>query len=275
MARPLPTAVVVAAAIGVVVSVVVSAVASAVFVVTEGASAHVAVARQAMPVASSRLQFVTCPIVRDTKTQPCWLAEHEGELYYLGQQGGVANDFLPPQLGHQTLVEATRGQGRVCGGIQLDTVKVSVLRELTPACNTMLPVEDGIEAPPPIPAPRGPAPSWVKLDSPGEVTLYFDFDNDFFSLHVTTALTNMAQHITKTEASRVEVTGYRAATRLSSGETLTERERMGHVRAQKVADTLVGLGVPKIAVAVQAPAEAERADGVNDPWNRRVVIRVR
>ena len=58
------------------------------------------------------------------------------------------------------------------------------MRELTPACRTMLPAEDGIEAPPPIPAPRGPAPSWVKVDAPGDVTLYFDFDNDFFSLHV-------------------------------------------------------------------------------------------
>jgi outer membrane protein OmpA-like peptidoglycan-associated protein len=163
----------------------------------------------------------------------------------------------------------------VCGGIRLDSVKVSVLRELTPACNTMLPVEDGIEAPPAIPAPRGPAPSWVKLDGPGDVTLYFDFDNDFFSLHVTTALTSVAQHITNAKASQVEVTGYRAATRLSSGQVLTERERMGDVRAQKVADTLVGLSVPRSIVAVRAPAEAERADGVNDPWNRRVVIRVR
>ena len=53
-----------------------------------------------------RRQFVACPIVRDTKTQPCWLAEYEGELYYLGQQSGVANDFYPPQLGHLALVEA-------------------------------------------------------------------------------------------------------------------------------------------------------------------------
>ena len=119
-----------------------------------------------------RRHFVACPIVRDTRTQPCWLAEYEGELYYLGQQGGVANDFYPPQLGHLALVEGTVGQGRVCGGIPLQPVKVSVMRELTPACRTMLPAEDGIEAPPPIPAPRGPAPSWVKIAAPGDVTLY-------------------------------------------------------------------------------------------------------
>jgi len=223
----------------------------------------------------ARRNFVACPIVRDTKTQPCWLAEYEGELYYLGQQGGVADDFYPPQLGHVALVEGAVGQGRVCGGIPLQPVKVSVLRELTPACRAMLPAEDGIEAPPPIPAPRGPAPSWVKVDGPGDVTLYFDFDNDFFSLHVTVALTDLAKHVAQLEESRVEVTGFRAATRLTNGQVMTERDDMGSIRARKVADTLTGLGVPARVITVNAPTEAQPADGVNDPWNRRVEIRVR
>lgn len=232
-------------------------------------------AQQAAPKPGARRQFVACPIVRDTKTQPCWLAEYEGQLYYLGQQGGVANDFYPPQLGHQALVEGTVGEGRVCGGIPLQPVKVSVIRELTPACNTMLPAEDGIEAPPPIPAPRGPAPSWVKIADPSNVTLYFDFDNDFLSLHVTNALTNVAKHAAETKASRVEVTGYRGATKLSGGQTLTERAGMGGIRARKVAGVLIGLGVPASAVVATGPDAAEPADGVNDPWARRVVIRVR
>ena len=223
---------------------------------------------------STRRSFVACPIVRDTKTQPCWLAEYEGELYYLGQQGGVANDFYPPQLGHEALVEGTVGQGRVCGGIPLQPVKVSVMRELTPACSTMLPAEDGIDAPPPIPSPRGPAPSWVKVVGPGDVTLYFDFDNDFFSLHVTVALTNLAKHVVETRASRVEVTGFRAATRLSNGQVLSERDAIGSIRARKVADTLAGLGVSAGLITVNATSQAQPADGVNDPWNRRVEVRV-
>jgi hypothetical protein len=223
---------------------------------------------------STRRSFVACPIVRDTKTQPCWLAEYEGELYYLGQQGGVANDFYPPQLGHEALVEGTVGQGRVCGGIPLQPVKVSVMRELTPACSTMLPAEDGIDAPLPIPSPRGPAPSWVKVVGPGDVALYFDFDNDFFSLHVTVALTNLAKHVLETKASRVEVTGFRAATRLSNGKVLSERDVIGSIRARKVADTLAGLGVPVGLIAVKATSQAQPANGVNDPWNRRVEIRV-
>jgi outer membrane protein OmpA-like peptidoglycan-associated protein len=233
------------------------------------------ISAQQQSASGTRRNFVACPIVRDTKTQPCWLAEYEGELYYLGQQGGVANDFYPPQLGHLALVEGTVGQGRVCGGIQLQAVKVSVMRELTPACRTLLPAEDGIDAPPPIPAPRGPAPSWLKIDGPGDVTLYFDFDNDFFSVHATVALTNLAKYVADTKPSRVEVTGFRAITRLSNGQTLTERDALGSVRARKVADTLAGLGVPAGLITVSAPAQAQAADGVNDPWNRRVEIRVR
>jgi outer membrane protein OmpA-like peptidoglycan-associated protein len=232
-------------------------------------------AQTTTPSPGTRRQFVTCPIVRDTRTQPCWLAEYQGELYYLGQQSGVANDFYPPQLGHQVLVEGTVGTGRVCGGIPLQPIKVSVLKELSPSCNTILPAEDGIEAPPPIPAPRGPAPSWVRVANPGNVTLYFDFDNDFFSLHVTVALTDLAAHIMATKASRVKVVGYRAATRLSDRQVLTERAQIGAVRARKVADTLEGLGVARRIVMISAPDKPERADGVNDPWNRRVEIRIR
>jgi hypothetical protein len=237
--------------------------------------AYLTSAQQRANPPADRRQFVACPIVRDTRTQPCWLADYDGELYYLGQQGGVANDFYPPQLGHQALVEGTVGSGRVCGGIPLQGVKVSVLRELTPACRTMLPAEDGIEAPPPIPAPRGPAPSWVKVEGPDHVTLFFDFDNDFLSLHVTTALTNIATHVGETRPSRVEVTGFRGATRLSNGQLLTEREGIGDVRARKVGQTLTGLGVAGGLVAVSAPPQAQPADGVNDPWNRRVEVRVR
>jgi outer membrane protein OmpA-like peptidoglycan-associated protein len=115
----------------------------------------------------------------------------------------------------------------------------------------------------------------VKIASPGDVTLYFDFDNDFFSLHVTVVLTNLAKHVAETKPSRVEVTGFRAATRLSNGQVMTEREPIGSIRARKVADTLAGLGVPASLIVVSAAPQAQPADGVNDPWNRRVEIRVR
>jgi hypothetical protein len=52
-----------------------------------------------------RVNFVSCPIVQDTPTVPCWLSEYEGEQYYLGIQTDISADFDPPYLGHQVLVE--------------------------------------------------------------------------------------------------------------------------------------------------------------------------
>ena len=75
-------------------------------------------------------------------------------------------------------MEGTVAPGpRVCGGIRLNPVKLSVLGELAPSCNTMLPAEDGIEAP--EPQPRGKPDSWVSTDESGSLTLYFEFGDDF------------------------------------------------------------------------------------------------
>ncbi|HET9832672.1 MAG TPA: hypothetical protein VFP91_13205, partial [Vicinamibacterales bacterium] len=49
--------------------------------------------------------FVSCPIVRDTASVPCWLAEYEGELYFLTIQSDVTSPVTPPWLGHRVLVE--------------------------------------------------------------------------------------------------------------------------------------------------------------------------
>jgi len=101
--------------------------------------------------------FVSCPIVRDTKTVPCFLAEYEGETYYLGIQQDITSDFHPPQLKHEVLVEGRVAPGpRVCGGIPLQPVSISTLKEVNLACSTLLPAEPGLDAPP---APRGPGPS--------------------------------------------------------------------------------------------------------------------
>ena len=97
--------------------------------------------------------------MRDTKTVPCFLAEYEGETYYLGIQQDITSDFHPPQLKHEVLVEGRIAEGpRVCGGIPLQPVSISVLKEVNLACNTLLPAEPGMDAPA---APRGPGPSSI------------------------------------------------------------------------------------------------------------------
>ena len=45
-----------------------------------------------------RKNFVSCPIVRDTASVPCWLSEYEGELYFLTLQTDVSAPVTPPWL---------------------------------------------------------------------------------------------------------------------------------------------------------------------------------
>jgi hypothetical protein len=225
-------------------------------------------------VRAENLSFVTCPIVRDTKTVPCWLAEYKGETYYLGNQGGVAQDFYPPQLNHQVLVEGAAVDGpRVCGGVPLRPVKTSVLLEIDRNCNTILPAEEDIEAPQ-TPPSRSPT-SWVKSEGPGDTTLYFDFDNDFLSLHTTNAMQSAIQYFHQSKARVIEVTAYRGSSKLSNGTVIREQAGIAAARATKVHDILVGLGVPETAVTVHLATSDREPDGINDPWSRKLTLSVK
>jgi hypothetical protein len=106
--------------------------------------------------------FVTCPIVRDTSTVPCWLAEYKGELYFLTLQTDVSAPVNPPQLGHQVLVEGVvSNEPRICGGIVLKPVVLSVLPELDNSCSTVLPAEERYNLT--FEPPRPPGPSKGRL----------------------------------------------------------------------------------------------------------------
>jgi hypothetical protein len=226
----------------------------------------------AAPVYAQNISFVACPIVRDTKTVPCWLAEYRGEIYYLGNQGGVAQNFYPPQLNHEVLVEGVVAEGpRVCGGVPLRPVKTSVLLEINRACNTILPVEDGIEAPDRPPA-REPV-SWVRSDGPGDTTIFFDFDNDFLSLHTANAVQRMADQFRQSKSAEIQVVAFRGSSKLSNGDVMIEKAGIAAARAEKVREILVGLGLAAAAVKVRVVNEIRQPDGVEDPWSRKVTLR--
>ena len=57
-------------------------------------------AANAAPPASQR-NFIACPIVQDTATVPCWLAEFQGETYYLGIQTDISAESYRFFLGHR------------------------------------------------------------------------------------------------------------------------------------------------------------------------------
>ena len=105
--------------------------------------------------AGEPLNFVSCPLLRDT-TPNCWTAQHEGETYFIGAQRGPSDSYLP-QMKHQVLVEGVvTSEPRVCGGIVLKPLRVSVLPELDLSCDSpVLPAEG--HTPPTLP-PRNSSP---------------------------------------------------------------------------------------------------------------------
>lgn len=239
--------------------------------------------------------FVACPIVRDTKTVPCFLAEYEGETYYLTVQQDIQAEIYPPQLLHEVLVEGTVVPGpRICGGIPLKPVKLSVLPELNLSCNTILPAEPGIEAPPvrrpagpstrqaPVggggaPEPPKPKPAPQQLTGPfSERTfdILYDFDSAFLFSRDTRVATQAANYAVAAKAKSVEITAHRAASLLSNGKVLTENETIATRRAESVADLLRGLGVDQTSIKLHVAPEIAKPDGVTDPQNRRLTIRV-
>jgi outer membrane protein OmpA-like peptidoglycan-associated protein len=235
----------------------------------------------------SRRNFVACPIVRDTKTVPCFLAEYNGETYFLTIQQDITADVYPPQLNHEVLVEGTVASGpRVCGGIPLKPLTISVMKELNRSCNIILPAEEGIDAPasyrgagPSTKRPAGPPPAapvaYTPPFAPRDFKVTFDFDSDFLTIRASRVLSEVVRFAAASKAAQVQISGYRAATLLSDGRTLSEGQRLAESRAQKVAEVLRGLGVPSSSVNVTWKADAESANGVMDPANRRVTITVK
>jgi outer membrane protein OmpA-like peptidoglycan-associated protein len=224
--------------------------------------------------------FVSCPIVRDTSTVPCFLAEYEGETYFLGIQQDITSDFHPPQLKHEVLVEGQVAAGpRICGGVPLKPLAISVLKEVNLACNTLLPAEPGIDAPAAL---RGPGPSSrhteaavaprEALSGPHEFTVLYAFDDDYLDFAGNRVVTEAADYAKRIGATSMKVVGYRGTTVLSNGNTLVEKAGLADKRAQNITTVLRGLGVSN--VAARAKNDAEPGDGKTDASRRRVTILV-
>jgi hypothetical protein len=235
--------------------------------------------------AQKHLSFVSCPIVRDTKTVPCWLAEYEGATYFLTIQTDVSAPVNPPWLGHRVLVEGViSDEPAVCGGRVLKPVSLSVMPELDASCNTILPAEDRYALP--FEPPRPPGPSMGRLafsypsdppakpgDGPKDFTIEYDFNGLVVFRHPRSleAIMNYARSI---EAKRIDITGYRGASLLSNGEKLIEAADIGKRRAQQVAELLQGAGLTAIEYRVRWRDEAARPNGRTDPRSRKVEVTV-
>jgi hypothetical protein len=265
-----------------------------------------AVIAAAAPLAERR-NFVACPMIQDTDTVPCWLAEYQGELYFLGIQTD-SGGWGPPWLGHQVLVEGRLAGGpRICGGIALTSdygtstppsgtadgrplptpPVVSVMRELDPSCNTLLPADprfqiagrrgpgpntaaSALRRPPPPPGPPLVSPPFVAKT----FTLTYEFDSELATRTIGEAL-NAVQYARVVKAREITIVGHRGSTLLSDGSLAQEIPTMARLRAQELARTLRKLGLPTTStLTVRWDTQLEAANGVNDPDRRRAEIAV-
>ena len=236
----------------------------------------------------TRKNFVSCPIVRDTASVPCWLAEYDGELYFLTIQSDVTSPVTPPWLGHRVLVEGTvSAEPRICGGIVLKPVHLSVLPEPDASCNTMLPAEDRYNLtfePPRLPGPsKGrlafdnapPARSSPAAPPPTkEFVVPYDFDG-LVGFNHARVLTDILEFARAVNAREIEIVGYRGAARLSNGQVMPEEADMGKRRAEQLAMLLHGANLTSPSYKVSWRDEAARASGADDYAIRRAVITVR
>jgi hypothetical protein len=238
--------------------------------------------------AGDPLNFVSCPIVRDTSSVPCWLAEYEGELYFLTIQSDVSAPVTPPWLGHRVLVEGVvSAEPRICGGVVLKPVHLSVLPERDAACNVMLPAESKYDLTFEPPRPPGPSAGRLAFDAapsapvspaptagPRDFVIPYDFDGLVGFSHAR-VLTDVLDYARAVNASEIEITGYRGAVRLSNGQTMMEDAAIGKRRAEQVAMLLRGANLVKPTYVVRWQDGTARAAGTDDYLTRRVVVTVR
>lgn len=248
--------------------------------------ALLALAAGAQASAAETVRFITCPVYRDAdsgKKSGCWLADDRDT----GRRYDVSLSPSKPDWNHEVLVEGrvTVGGTDRCGGVVLDAVRTSILPG--DCVRHMLPAEGfpgrKYVLPPrnikPLSVPRAvPPPPY----GPRTFHLFYDFDQAFLIYQYDDYLLDQA--ITWLRAAKpraILVTGNAATVPATiSGRSLGEDRAIARVRAERVAEALVRLGVDRrrITVATRlapAPVDVPEADGLAEASRRRVDIAAR
>lgn len=248
--------------------------------------ALLALATGAQASAAETVRFITCPIYRDTdsgKKSGCWLADDRAG----GRRYDVSLSPSKPDWNHEVLVEGrvTSGGTDRCGGVVLDAVRTSILPG--DCVRHMLPAEGfpgrKYALPPrnikPLSAPRAVPPGPYAARS---FHLFYDFDQSFLIYQYDDYLLDQA--ITWLRAAKprgIVVTGYAATvpTRVS-GRMVAEDRGIARIRAERVAEALVRLGIARSHITIEtsanpAPIDVPEADGLAEASRRRVDIAAR
>jgi len=194
----------------------------------------------------------------------------------------------PPWLGHRVLVEGViSAEPRICGGVVLKPVHLSVLPEQDASCNVMLPAESKYDLTFEPPRPPGPSkgrlafdvtagapPSSAPTAGVRDFVIPYDFDGVIGFSHAR-VLTDVLDYARAINAGEVVITGYRGAVRLSNGQTMTEDAGIAKRRAEQIAMLLRGANLTQPTYTVRWQDDTARATGTDDYLTRRVVVTVR
>ena len=240
----------------------------------------------AAPASARNLSFLACPQLHDTSPN-CWTAIYEGETYFIGAQRGPNDSYLP-QMKHQVLVEGVvTDEPRICGGLVMKPLRVSVMPELDLSCDGPVLSGEGL-TPPVLPARRplasrprdvvGGIGSFMRSEPPSppygvrEFRIEFDYGTDILVDQMQKRVVEILIYATVSEARRISITGYSATSLLSNGTLLAEAEALGEQRARKIGAILSNLGLtePKIELAWVESEEAP--NGIDDAQRRRVTV---
>ncbi len=220
-----------------------------------------------------RVTFVACPEYRPANGG-CWTVDHGGRTYaILNPENGIM-----PQLLHKVLVEGELDGSApsVCGGQPFSKVWTSVLSEVSPECNSVLPpipgyapplnpISEGLlgmlQAPIPAPPPHGP----------DTFPIGFDFDGAFLSKKLQIPAEIAVRYALASNAREVVIEVGYGRTTLDDGSVLTENRQILDERATLLVNAFTDLGFPRDRIRV-APFPGEPGTGPEARTSRLKVV---
>jgi hypothetical protein len=227
------------------------------------------------------IAFVACPIVQDTPTVPCWLAEYRGTTYYMGIQSDVSAPFNPPSLGHKVLVEGKVTDREACGAKVIEPIVISIMPELSPECNDLRMAHEGVDLGFEPPRPPGPSAGRLAFSlpeppappkppfSPQTWTISYAFEG-MVNFQTPAMIEPVLSYAQLVKAKEIEVRAYRGATRLTDGPVLEEHEGIARERAEEIVRMLRGAGLKDTRFTISSDESAAE----KGPSGRRVAITV-